>query len=129
MILLDTCAIIWEALDRTRLSSEASRAIERHENGLMICSISLWEIALLMQKNRLNVDCGISDFLDLVLQTRVYRVQEITPRIAELSVGLGSKVGSDPADRLIAATSVLLGAPVVSADRRFRGAGIVEVIW
>jgi len=48
MILLDTCAIIWDALDTNRLSPEAKNAIERNERELIICDISIWEIAMLI---------------------------------------------------------------------------------
>ena len=50
-----------------------------------------------------------------------YFIQEITPVIAELSVNFGSEINNDPADRLIAATSILGNAPVVTADNNLKG--------
>mgnify|MGYP001545410112 CR=1 FL=1 len=56
-------------------------------------------------------------------------VQEITPEIAELSASFGPEINNDPADRLIAATSVLANAPVVTADENLRAATMLETIW
>lgn len=129
MILLDTCAIIWDALDTGKLSSEAKNAIELNERELIICDISIWEISMLIKRKRLVVDDTASGFINLLLQSRNYLVQEITPEIAELSVNFGSEINSDPADRLIAATSILRNVPIVTADQNLRTATMVETIW
>ena len=129
MILLDTCAIIWDALDTSKLSSDAKNAIELNEQELIICDISIWEIAMLIKRKRLVVDDTASGFLNLLLQSRNYLVQEITPEIAELSVNFGSEISNDPADRLIAATSMLGNTPIVTADENLRSASMLETIW
>jgi PIN domain nuclease of toxin-antitoxin system len=129
MIVLDTCAIIWDALDASQLSPKAKKAIRRHENDLIICDISIWEIAMLIKKKRLVVDLAASGFISLLLQARNLHIQAITPEIAELSVNLGPQFNNDPADRLIAATSILGNAPVITADRNLRDATGVETIW
>ena len=129
MILLDTCAIIWDAVDSSKLTSRAKKLIKQNESQLLICDISIWEISMLMKKKRLVVDDSASAFIYLLLQSRNYMVQEITPEIAELSVNFGSEMNNDPADRLIAATSVLANAPIVTADDNLRGSSLVETIW
>ena len=50
MIVLDTCAIIWDALDADRLSPKAKDAIELNARELIISDISIWEIAMLIKK-------------------------------------------------------------------------------
>ena len=129
MILLDTCAIIWDALDTSKLSPVAKISIELNERELIICDISIWEISMLIKRKRLVVDDTASGFINLLLQSRNYLIQEITPEIAELSVNFGSEINSDPADRLIAATSILRNAPIVTADENLRGASMLETIW
>ena len=111
MILLDTCAIVWDALEPGKLTAAAKRAIERSGDELIICDISLWEIAMLISKKRLVVENTISGFTTLVLQARDFRVSEITPEIAELSVSFGAEISNDPVDRLIAATSIVMECP------------------
>ena len=129
VIVLDTCAIIWDALDNSKLSPRAKNAIELNARELIISDISIWEISMLIKKRRLVVDDSASGFVHLVLQSRNYLVQEITPEIAELSVNFTSEVNNDPADRLIAATSILLSAPIVTADQNLREATVIETIW
>ncbi len=129
MILLDTCSIIWDALDASELSPDARNTIELNERSLIICDISIWEIAMLIKRKRLVLDATASGFINLLLQSRNYFIQEITPEIAELAVNFGSEINNDPADRLIAATSILGNAPVVTADENLRDAMVVETIW
>ncbi len=129
MILLDTCAIIWDALAPSKLSSDAAKAINDAENDLIICDISIWEISMLIKRNRLSVDGTAAEFVGLALQARNFLIQEITPPIAELSVNFGQVLNNDPADRLISAASILLNAPLVTADKNLRDASLIETIW
>lgn len=131
MIVMDTCAIIWDALEPTKLSAKAKSAINKADdnNALLICDISLWEISMLIKRKRLEVDETPANFLRLVLNSRNYELTSISPEIAELSVSLDSKITSDPADRIIVATSILKQTPLVTADTNLRNAKIVETIW
>ena len=129
MILLDTCAIIWDALETSKLTPKAKKAIQQAENELLICDISIWEISMLIKKKRLLVDDTTSGFINLLFQARNFHIQEITPKIAELSVNFGTEINNDPADRLIAATSILMNAPIITADQNIRDATILETIW
>lgn len=129
MILLDTCVIIWDALAPDKLTPKAKRAIDHHENELMISDISFWEISMLIKKDRLTVDTTAAEFLNLVLQSRTFHVQPITPEIADLSVNFGPEINNDPADRIISATSILMNAPIVTADKNLIGVTLLETVW
>ena len=129
MILLDTCAIVWDALEQGKLSAKAKKTIKDFEGDLIISDISIWEISMMIKKGRIEIDGSSSEFTKLLIQARNYHVQEITPEIAELSVNFGAEINKDPADRLIAATSILHNAPIVTADNNLRGASILETIW
>jgi len=129
MIVLDTCTIIWDALETSKLSPLATQAVKNSSNELMICDISFWEISMLIKRKRLEVDDTASGFISLLLQSRNFHIQEITPEIAELSVNLGPEINNDPADRLIAATSILMNAPIITADRNLRETTLLETIW
>jgi len=129
MILLDTCAIIWNALEPSKLTPKAKKAIKHAEGELIICDISIWEISMLIKRKRLIVDDTASGFINLIIQSQNYQVQQITPEIAELSVNFGAEINNDPADRLIAATSILNNTPIITADQNLRDATILETIW
>nr|VFK36378.1 MAG: PIN domain nuclease, a component of toxin-antitoxin system (PIN domain) [Candidatus Kentron sp. SD]VFK38585.1 MAG: PIN domain nuclease, a component of toxin-antitoxin system (PIN domain) [Candidatus Kentron sp. SD] len=129
MILLDTCVIIWNDLASDKLTPKARETMENSRGKLMICDISLWEISMLIKKGRLVANDTTSRFMNLLIESRHFHIQGITPEIAELSANLGSEINNDPADRLIAASSILMNAPLVTADRNLRGAAMLETIW
>ena len=129
MMVLDTCAVIWDALDTSKLSPQATKAIRDSNSELIICDISFWEISMLIKRKRIEVDDTASGFITLLLQSRNYHIQEITPEIAELSVNLGPEINNDPADRLIAATSILTNAPIITADKNLIATTLLETIW
>lgn len=131
MILLDTCIIIWDALQPDRITREARSAINQAEKNhtLIISDISLWEISMLTMKKRIQIDATPTKFLNLFLQSRSISIQSITPEIAELSVSFDSKINNDPADRIIAATSIVCNAPLVTADQNLIKSDLIKTIW
>lgn len=131
MITLDTCAIIWNALEPRRLTKNAQKALADADqaDGLIFCEISLWEIAMLMKKGRLDPGTNYREFIELVLQSEKYFLRGITAEIAELSVNLPEIINFDPADRIISATSVAYNAPLITADKNLRKAKILKTIW
>ena len=131
MILMDTCAIIWDALEPDKLSSKALGAINKADesNALVISDISIWEISMLIKKKRLEVDTTGANFMNLFLQSRSISVQAISPEIAELSVSFGDDINNDPADRIIAATTIILNAQLVTADQNLIDSKMINTIW
>jgi len=131
MILLDTCAVIWDALDRQQLSSKALSAINKADefNALIVSDITIWEIAMLVKKERVKIETTSSNLINLYLQTRNISVVQISPEIAELSVNFGPELNKDPADRIISATSIIHNAQLVTADLNLISSEIVDTLW
>ncbi|MHB8428809.1 MAG: type II toxin-antitoxin system VapC family toxin [Acidiferrobacterales bacterium] len=126
MVVLDTNALIFDALNPARLSRKARGLIERaHTRNDLCCSdISLWEIAMLVAKGRLDPGTGALEFMNLALTARSIAMLPITPEIAELSTRLPEAVSADPADRLIAATAIHHGAMLISTDINLKKAAL-----
>ena len=131
MITADTHIIIWDALKPQLLSEKAQIKIKQanESSGIIFCDISLWEIAMLMQKKRLEIDLSYLDFINLIKASNKYVFQSITPEIADLSTKLSYEVNLDPADRIIAATSIIANAPLITADKNLRISNEVNTIW
>ena len=130
LIVLDTHALIYDALTPSRLSLRARKAIEAgfalHE---LACSdISLWEIAMLIAKKRMDPMMDARQFLDDVIAARRVRVLPISAEVAVLSQSDAFSHG-DPADRLIAATAFLHRAPLVTSDAKLRKLKEIVTIW
>jgi PIN domain nuclease of toxin-antitoxin system len=130
VILLDTCALVFDALTPQRLSGAARDALEAGEAGgtLACADISLWEIAMLVSKGRLDPGTDSASFCRLALAARGVRVLPITPEIARASTELDLPQG-DPADRLIAATAAANDAELVTNDGRLRSSPSVKTLW
>ncbi len=131
MIVADTHIIIWNALKPEKLSEKAKDAIFRanQRNGIIFCEISLWKIAMLMKKQRIQVNSSYKEFIRLLFEANNYILQGITPEIAEVSIQFDSNVGNDPADRIIAATSLVKNTPLLTADKNLRKAKAITTIW
>ena len=131
MVLLDTCAIIWDALEPSKLSKKAKTAIEKADENkeLIISDISIWEISMLIKKNRIQVEATATQLIKLYLQMRNILVQPITPEIAELSVNFDSKMNKDPADRIISATSIIYNAKLVTSDKNLIENELIDTVW
>lgn len=130
MIVMDTCSIIWDALSPQHLSRKAKTAINKHEQeGLIFCDISAWEIAMLIKKEKLQIDETPANFINTVLHSRNYVYKSITPDIADLSVNLGKEINQDPADRLIVATAIIENLALVTADNNLIKSTLVKTIW
>ncbi|MBN1904010.1 MAG: type II toxin-antitoxin system VapC family toxin [Deltaproteobacteria bacterium] len=131
MIVADTHIIIWDALSPEKLSKKAKAAIlEANGNdGIIFCDISLWEISMLMNRNRVKVDVSYKEFINLLFNSNNYILQGIDPDIADLSSKIFKNTENDPADKLIAATAVVKKARLVTADRTMRSSSEVTTIW
>jgi len=129
MLLLDTCVLVYDALDPERIPASTKQAIELAEAaGDLACSdISLWEIAMLQQPERLDPGVDPQTFPELLLDARGVRVLPITPEIAVRSARL--PIHRDPADRIIAATAIESAATLVTCDRLLLQAGVARTLW
>jgi len=130
-VLLDTNVLLWMVLDSKRLSRRARQLVTRAsaQGGLSIASITLWEIAQLVERGRLPVQGTTSGWLAKLLAGVGVSILELTPTIAELSTAFGPDFPRDPADRIIAATARAHAWPLVTADERIRSSSLVKTVW
>lgn len=131
MLILDTCALIFDALTPERLSAKASAAIKQADKaGRLACAdISLWEIAMLISKGRIDPGTDPKTFIQLVLAARAIKVQPVTPEIAAKIVQTNFCSHGDPADRLIAATAMLSKARLVTSDKKLADVSGLQIVW
>lgn len=117
MIVLDTHIWIWWIHDAPALTEQQKRCIrENEEEGLGISVISCWEVAKLVEYNRLILPCSIQEWLE---QATVYpgiQLLNLTPRIAVESTTLPGTFHRDPADQIIVATARLHDSPLLTAS-------------
>jgi PIN domain nuclease of toxin-antitoxin system len=131
MITIDTHVIIWLALQPEKLSTAAKSQIDSANrfSDLIISDITIWEIAMLVQKGRIQLGRPFADFIRLIKTSNNLKIKPITPEIAELAVSFGPEINGDPSDRIICATSIINSAPLVTADENLRKSVLVKTIW
>jgi PIN domain nuclease of toxin-antitoxin system len=130
MILVDTHVVVWLALEPARISKKARAVIKeaRHSGqGIAVSHISLLEIALIERKGRIRLNASLETFLAEV--ERRFVVLPITGRVCVRAVTLPAAYPRDPADRVIAATALVEGAPLVTADLEVQRSKALRTIW
>ncbi len=129
MILLDTHVLIWLASDPAKLSKKASDAIRSapREGGIAISAISLWELAWLATHGRLSFAGTVEAFVEKISSRTAIR--PITAKIAGLANQFPATYSGDPCDRLIGATALAEGLPLVTKDRNIRSCKQLQSIW
>jgi PIN domain nuclease of toxin-antitoxin system len=129
VILLDTHVLVWSVADSQRLTRAAAAAIRRahQEDGLAISAITLWELASLVARGRIQAYGTVDASVRLL--TEGVTVKAITPEIAALATQFPDEYSRDPADRLIGATARAEGVPLVTRDENIRESPLLRTIW
>ena len=125
----DTHALIWYMVGDRKLSAKAKaifRKTDRAEESIFIPCIVFFELLYLIEKKRMAV--GFDDFIEKVSSSENYRVEPLCLPIIETSRTIPREGVSDPWDRLIAATSIHLGLPLITRDESLAKIG-VDRIW
>jgi PIN domain nuclease of toxin-antitoxin system len=130
VILVDTHVVMWMALEGDRISQNANAAIDdarRNGEGLAISDITLLELARLSSEGRIDLYPGVEVFLQEV-ESR-FAVMPMGARACVRAMGLPATFPKDPADRIIVATALVEGMPLITADREIRRSKVVRTIW
>ena len=132
VIVLDTHVLIWWVNGSKQLSTAGKRVINktlRNGEEILISSISVWEIAMLVKKNRLTLTMDVNDWITTTAAIDGVRYIPIENAVAMQSVTLPGNFHSDPADRMIVALARHNSAPLVTADKRILKYEHVKTIW
>ncbi len=127
MIVVDTHVWIWAVSDPEKLSRAAARALKT-EASIGVPAISCWEVAMLAAKGRIGLDRGPLEWIEDALAAP-FELLSLSPAIAVRATQLGHAFHGDPADRLIVATALVGGAPLVTKDQNIRAYGAATTIW
>jgi PIN domain nuclease of toxin-antitoxin system len=129
VILLDTHALLWWALDPKQLSQRALEATaEMEKHGGFASSISVWELGVKVARGKLELGLSLEE-----LVRRIERSSAIDLLPVDTTVWLGSLAldwdHRDPADRVIVSTALLKGVPLLTKDETIRSSGVVATVW
>ena len=118
MLLLDTHVLVWLDEGNPRLGKTALQTIDEAltSGQLGVATISFWEVAMLIDKQRLTMQTELADWRFELLQAGLLEIPlrgTTTIHAAQLPLFHG-----DPADRMIVATAIENGATLMTADEK-----------
>ena len=116
ILLLDTHIWIWSVGSPDRISARARNVLSKPANTLALSPVSVWEALLLAEMGRVDLAPDPWSWIRIALATKTMREFSLTHEVAlrSRSVRLPH---DDPADRFIAATAMVHGLTLVTADR------------
>ena len=116
MVNLDTHVLVFALAGD--ISAKERRVLEA--NPWSVSAIVLWELAKLVQLGRVNLDIDAPDVVRTLSTLQVWPIDLV---VSHQSTNLDFK--SDPADELIAATSIVHNVPLLTRDRRIKTSRLV----
>ena len=131
----DTHTALWYLFNDARLSVAAGDFIDQAAaagSPIVVSSISLAEIVYLIEKNRLPANAyadlkAALDDPDHVFD-HVFKEAPFTVEIVDSMRQVPRADVPDMPDRIVAATAVYFGVPVISRDGRIRASN-VQTVW
>ena len=131
VIVLDTHVLVWWLGSAALLSAKARKVIakESERNAIVVSAISVLEVVTAVRRGRLQFTVPVETWLSDAHKLPELRFEPVTAHIAQLAGNFGDDMPGDPADRIIAATSIALSAPLVTADARLRSSRALATVW
>jgi PIN domain nuclease of toxin-antitoxin system len=129
VILLDTHALLWWALDPDRLSVPAAETLRQMEQrGGYASSISIWELAVKVQRGKLGLPITVEEFARRIELGSVVELLPVDTATWLRSCSLEWE-HRDPADRVIVATALMKQVPVLTKDEAIQTFPGVAHVW
>jgi PIN domain nuclease of toxin-antitoxin system len=127
----DTHTALWYLFNDARLSVASGDFIDQAAaagSQIVVSSISLAEMVYLIEKNRLPANTYPDLKAALDDPDHVFKEAPFTLEIVDAMRQVPRANVPDMPDRIVAATAVYFGVPVISRDGRIRGSN-VQTVW
>ncbi len=130
-VLLDTHILLYWFGDFSRLSPAQADVLQQAtpETSLWVSDITLWEVATLVSLGRIRLHLPLREWLETATAPPLVQRMSISPAVAAAVAALPDSFHRDPADRLIVASSQILGATLLTQDRRIIAADLVPTLF
>lgn len=124
-LVLDTHVWVWLSFGDKALGDDARRLISHvsRDGDLLVAAISVWEVAMLESKGRLELFMPPLQWAAAALAGPGISLAPLTPEIAVEACHLPGEFHKDPVDRMIVATARVRGARLVTRDQRILAYG------
>ncbi len=126
----DTQAVFWYINSDRRLSAPARQAFESAQLAgelVGLSAMTLVELIYLVERGRVPPDGRTRLLAAIDVPTSMLAVVPVDRAVAEAALGIDRAAIPELEDRVIAATAVSLGVPLITSDLRIRASGIATV--
>jgi len=130
-VVLDTHTVLWYLENSKELSAVARTVVEdavRNARHVRVSAISLVETVYLVERRRLPLTALERLRSALTDPSSGMLIAPVDAGVADALPNIPRDFVPDMPDRIIAATALHLGLPLVTRDRRLQAAGI-QTIW
>jgi PIN domain nuclease of toxin-antitoxin system len=126
-ILLDTHIWLWSFLEKQRIKKGLTAALENPENQLWLSPVSVWEAMVLFQKGNIQVASDPAVWIRQALAKGFVAEAALTHEIT-LHSRLIDLPHEDPADRFLAATALVNGFALATADKHLLNCRSIQTL-
>lgn len=129
--LMDTHVWVWWHTAPEKLSPAVRDTIINLDatDQLLMSVISVWEVAKLVEKNRLRLRIEIDQWVEQALNMSHFQLLPLSPEIAIESTRLPQPFHQDPSDQMIVASARLFDATVLTVDQQILSYPHVHALW
>lgn len=130
-VVLDTHSWVWWISSPDELTSQARRAVDAAagESAIYVSSISVWEVTLLVLRKRIRLTLDVADWISRCEALPFLNFVPVDNLVALKANNLVDYPHRDPADRMIIATTLLVGGTLVTKDRKILAYPHVPSKW
>ena len=126
--LADTVAIVRHLRSHPALGPQAAQILREADTGLhqiYLSGITLMEILYLSEAQR--IDVRLAELVSIVSQSENYEITPVDAEVVLAAIGIDDV--SELHDRIIVATALHLGVPILTGDRVIAASRHIQTIW
>ncbi len=127
--LLDTHVWIWMMDYPEKLPKKVRTAFRKEAGPLAVSLMSVWEIAKLVQKSRIDLNMPLERWVYNALDSSLICKINLDERVAIESTRLPGDFHNDPAEQILVATARVHRLTLVTADRKILTYSHVKTLW
>ena len=130
-VIIDTNIVIWYFSQPSLSLVYAQTSIDKalRNGNIFVATVTIVELTYLVEKNKIPLDVLTALLNALDDPSSALQIIELTRDISETISKIPRSVVPDMPDRMIAATALHLGVPLITSDSDIRKLKNIKTIW
>lgn len=130
-VVADSHALVWFTQDSPRLSGRAATVLREAEasEGIIVSVATLIDLWYVAQTTQAVSVRKLADLRDLLAASPAVDFHPIDVAVVDAYTAISRELLTDPWDRFIVATALVLRVPLVTRDGAIQRSGLLGTIW